>query len=137
MAGNFELRGIVEIQYALERVAGLAEREIEAFVDDIVDDVHEQYVANLSGSVPSTAARPRPVGVRTGKLRAGAKKERARTNTVTGRTTGRVYDETPYAGFIEFGTRKMAPRQPLADALDQKAQVDSRMDRVMMRVVRG
>ncbi len=136
MANSFDLRGIVEIQYEMTRLAERAGREIEAFIDELVDDVHEQYVENLSGNVPSTASRPLPVGVRSGQLRAGAKKQGARTNPVTGQTVGRVYDEVDWAGFIEFGTRKMAPRQPLAGALDQEAQIDTRMDRVMMRITR-
>ena len=71
------------------------------------------YVENLSGSEPSTTEQPLPVGVRTGTLRAGAKVKQVNQYRAD------LYNDVPYAGFIEDGTRKMAPRRPLRDAVEQ------------------
>lgn len=130
---NFEMRGITEIIYDIHRRRLAMPGAVEAFVNGITDDVHAKYVVNLSGSVPSTSERPLPVGVRSGRLRAGALKQKAaRVGDVW---AGRVYDDVPHAGFIEFGTRRITPRQPLANAVREKAQVDERMDdKVLFRV---
>ena len=79
----------------------------------VMGTVHELYVENLSGGAPSTASRPLPVGMRSGDLRDGAKKVQVN------QYRGDVFNEVPYAGFIESGTQHMAPRRPLGDAVDR------------------
>lgn len=79
----------------------------------VIGSVHQMYVENLSGSVPSTASRRLPVGMRSGALRDGARK--AQVNQYK----GEVFNEVGYAGFIENGTQHMAPRRPLGDAVDR------------------
>jgi len=77
------------------------------------DATYTLYVQNLSGSVPSTAAQPLPVGVRSGTLRSNAKRR------MINQYSFMIENETFYAGFIEEGTRHLVPRRPLGNAVDQ------------------
>jgi len=87
------------------------------------------YTRNLSGAVPSTDWRPLPVGVRTGTLRAGVKAQ------MLNQYSFKVTNDVPYSGFIEVGTRYMAPRRPLGAAVDQIAgRVPSEMNKVLTEV---
>ena len=75
--------------------------------------VLDLYKDNLSGRVPSTAAQPLPVGIRSGRLLEGAKMVQVNQYRVD------VKNEVPYSAFLEFGTYKMAPRRPLSDAVEK------------------
>lgn len=83
------------------------------FTKGLAEATNTLYIRNLSGSVPSTAARPLPVGVRTGYLRSMAKTRKIN------QYSWRTYNSAFYASFIESGTRRMLPRRPLGDAVDQ------------------
>jgi len=123
--------GLAQMAFDLKvRKPSLMVREVNDLTKTLIGDVHTIYVENLSGSVPSTASRPLPVGVRSGDLRRGAKKRQIN------QYAGEVTNEVPYAGFIEAGTRKMAPRRPLGDAVDQVEQmVPGELDKVLTTVL--
>jgi len=106
-------------------------RGVNDFTKSMIDTVHQLYVENLSGGAPSTASRPLPVGVRSGTLLAGAKKQQIN------QYRGDVFNEVPYSGFIEVGTYKMAPRRPLGNAVDLvRGMVPGEMGEVVTAVVR-
>lgn len=75
--------------------------------------LHTIYVQNLSGSVPSTATSPLPVGVRTGTLKAGATKKQIN------QYKAEVFNDVIYSNWIEHGAKNLAPRRPLGNAVDQ------------------
>jgi hypothetical protein len=77
--------------------------------------LHERYVANLSGDVPSTTARPLPVGVVSGDLRSKAKLRQINQFAFVEENT------SDHAAFIEVGTRHITPRRPLGEATDYLA----------------
>jgi len=84
-----------------------------AMTKRLMRDHLDLYRKNLSGSRPSTAARPLPVGVRTGWLLSRAQAVQINQYAY------RVFNDADYSGWIEDGTRFMAPRRPLQDATDQ------------------
>lgn len=105
-------------------------REVNEYTKDVLEMVHQVYVENLSASGPRTAHSGLPVGVRSGTLRAGAQKRQIN------QYAGEVFNEVEYSGYIETGTRRMPPRRPLGDAVQQVEQmVPGRMGEVMTTVV--
>jgi hypothetical protein len=86
------------------------------------------YRQNLSGSVPSTASRPLPVGVRSGKLLGSARLHQ-------GKFGFNLYNNASHAKYIEFGTSKMVARRPLGDVMDElDARVAKRADNVSLTI---
>jgi len=113
------LRSRIEWQ-GLSRFTGVLEagkRRIPAKFNDLTRKaggiVLDLYKDNLSGRVPSTAAQPLPVGIRSGRLLEGAKLTQVNQYRVD------IENDVPYSGFIEAGTYKLAPRHPLKAAVDQ------------------
>jgi len=113
------LRSRIEWQ-GLARFTGVLEtgkRRIPAKFNDLTRKaggiVLDLYKDNLSGRVPSTAAQPLPVGIRSGRLLEGAKMVQVNQYRVD------IENDTPYSAFLEFGTYKMAPRRPLSDAVEK------------------
>lgn len=84
---------------------------LKELVDQVGADMHQKYRENLSGTGPSTASSPLPVGIVTGELLAAAVSRRIDDLTVE------EANECDHAAPIEFGTRDMVARQPLADAV--------------------
>lgn len=123
--------GLTEMAFDLRvRRPSKMVHEINELTKRMLDMVHATYVENLSGTVSSTAARPLPVGVRTGRLRAGATKRQIN------QYSGEITNDVPYAGFIEVGTRKMAPRRPLSDAVDKVSHlVPGELEKVLTTVL--
>ena len=118
---------VFDLQYGVPR---RMDRGIEEHTKRMGENVHQAYVDNLSGSVPSTAARPLPVGVRSGHLLASAEM------VIVNQYRADVENKTHYAGFIEDGTRFMAPRRPLGDAVDLVGKmVPGSMGKVMTSVL--
>jgi hypothetical protein len=131
MISEVQWIGLTEMAFDLKvRKPRKMIRGIDGLTKDMMDMLHQFYVENLSGSVPSTAARPLPVGVRSGRLRAGAMKRQI--NQYACEVSNTVY----YAGFIEVGTRKMAPRRPLGDAVDKLSQmVPGKLGKVLTTIL--
>lgn len=131
MISEVRWEGLAQMAFDLKvRRPSKMVQEVSGLTKTLTGSVHEIYVDNLSGSVPSTATHPLPVGVRSGDLRRGAKKRQIN------QYAGEVTNEVPYAGFIEVGTRKMAPRRPLGDAVDQVGQmVPGELDKVLTTVL--
>ena len=80
--------------------------------------IADLYRDNLSGSVPSTASQPLPVGVRTGDLRAGVQQKQINQYRMD------IINEVHYSGWIEHGTRKMVARRPLQHAIEEYTGLD-------------
>lgn len=131
MISSVQWQGLTQMAVDLKRTKpSLMQTGINELTKGMIGMVHQVYVENLSGVSPSTAARPLPVGVRTGKLREGAKKRQIN------QYSGEVTNEVPYAGFIEVGTKHMAPRRPLGAAVDQVSEmVPGKMDQVLTTIL--
>ena len=118
---------VFDLQYGVPR---RMDKGIERHTRRMGENVHQAYVDNLSGSVPSTAAQPLPVGVRSGHLLASAELR------IVNQYRADVENKAHYAGFIEDGTRFMAPRRPLGDAVDTVGQmVPGEMGKVLVNVL--
>lgn len=130
LASKVSWRGLSEMIRDIKR-RQLVEwpKGANAMTKKAMNTIHATYVQNLSGAVPSTAVKPLPVGVRSGNLKAGAKKRQVNQY--------RCYVENlvPYSGFIENGTYKMAPRRPLADAVEKfEAGLQIEAEKVLVEV---
>lgn len=131
MISSVQWEGLTQMAFDLQKKKpSLMPQGINEMTKGLIDMTWQIYYDNLSGSVPSTATHPLPVGMRSGDLRRGAKKRQI--NQYSGEVTNDVH----YAGFIEAGTRKMAPRRPLGDAVDQVSEmVPGKMGEVMTTIV--
>jgi hypothetical protein len=132
MASSFvEWDGLTKMILDMDQnVPRNASREMAGMTRDLGDDMLQLYRDNLEGSEPSTAANPLPVGMRSGDLYAGA------TLSVTNQYAFSLYNDTPWAGFIENGTVKMAPRLPLANTVETVEQyMDVTLDEVMVGII--
>lgn len=131
MISSVQWEGLAQMAFDLQKKKpSLMSMAIQDMTKTLIGDVYQIYYENLSGSVPSTATRPLPVGVRSGDLRRGAKKRQIN------QYSGEVTNDVPYAGFIEAGTKHMAPRRPLGDAVGQVGEmVPGKMGQVITTVV--
>jgi len=122
-------KGLTKLVKGIEDGKAKTKPSLSEFTRKLGKDVLDKYQENLSGAVPSTAARPLPVGVVTGELLAGA-----RVKQVNQYRTD-VYNDAGHSGWIEDGTSKMAPRRPLKNALDQiEETVPGRMGEVTRKI---
>jgi hypothetical protein len=107
--------GLEELVGAIGAMKRRAPREIRKMAKKSGWAVLDNYKKNLRGSEPSTAERPLPVGRRTGRLYEGAQ---IQNKPSAFRDQWTVFNETPYSGWLEFGTSKMVPRRPLQVAVE-------------------
>jgi len=132
MISNVKWYGLTEMIMDLKNMPARMRREVNQYTKDVLEMTHQIYVENLSGSAPSTAGSPLPVGMRSRDLRNGAMKRQINQYACE------VYNDVPYAGFIEVGTKKMVARRPLGDAIDQMDRiVPGRMGQVLTTVIIG
>lgn len=131
MISSVKWKGLTKTIYDLRRdLPKRMERSCNGMTKDVLNVVHTVYVENLSGARPSTAAQPLPVGMRSGDLRAGAKKRQIN------QYAGEIVDDVDYSGWIEIGTWKMAPRRPLGNAVDLAGEmVPGEMGQVLTEIV--
>lgn len=113
LQSRIEWKGLARYMGVLERGKKRIPPTFSVFTRTAGGQVLDLYKDNLSGRVPSTAAQPLPVGIRSGRLLEGAKMVQVNQYRVD------VKNEVPYSGFIEEGTMYMAPRHPLKAAVDQ------------------
>jgi hypothetical protein len=106
-------KGLTKTLKELRAVRGRWPKEANRMTKRGAWRIHDLYFENLSGYKPSTTEDPLPVGVRTGTLRAGAKVKQVNQYRAD------IVNDVRYAGFIEDGTRKMAPRRPLRNAVEK------------------
>jgi hypothetical protein len=104
---------LTRLTHALQKGQVKATKGITQLTRDTGQKVHTKYVENLSGTQPSMAADPLPVGVVSGELRSKAKSVQVNQYRVD------EVNDAPHSGWIEHGTAKMAPRRPLGDAVQQ------------------
>ena len=104
---------LTQLVAATQKAKSRWPRSANALTKKAGGELLDLYKDNLSGSVPSTAEDPLPVGIRSGTLLEGA--EMVQVNQYR----ADIKNDVPYSGFIEDGTYKMAPRRPLADAVEQ------------------
>ena len=113
LQSRIEWKGLARFMGVLERGKARIPPKFSDLTRRAGGQILDLYKDNLSGRAPSTAAHPLPVGIRTGTLLEGAKMTQVNQYRVD------VENDVPYAGFIEAGTYKMAPRRPLKAAVDQ------------------
>lgn len=102
---------------------------INGMTKDLMNAHHALYVVNLSGTKPSTASSPLPVGVVTNDLRSKAEKRQINQYSYE------IKNDSDHAEHIEFGTQKMVARRPLQNASEQiEKQVPGEMGKVMRKV---
>ena len=131
LSSRCEFQGLTRLMHGLEEGKVRLKVGITHLTRETGEAVLEKYVENLSGAEPSTAAKPLPVGVRTGTLRDGA--ELRQVNQYRADVKNEVY----YSGFIENGTVHMAPRRPLKDAVEKvSAELPGEMRDVIVEVWR-
>ena len=116
--------GLTQMVFDLQHnVQKRLRRSCNEMTKDMLGMVHRIYVENLSGTRPSTATRPLPVGMRTRML---VKSARIRQ---INQYAGEVVNDARHAGWIELGTYKLVARRPLGDAVDEvRGMVPGRMD---------
>lgn len=123
-----QVKGITSTVQDLRKRSGGMPSNIGKMTRALSNILHAQYVANLSGIEPSTSARLLPVGVRTGLLRSRAKQ------VIINQYAFAEENDTPYAGYIEWGTVKMVARAPMRDAKQRlESLVPGQMNDVMVK----
>lgn len=105
--------GLTRLMTGLSRAPDVTDQHLSDWTKELGDEFLQAYQDNLSGSSPSTADSPLPVGIRTGELIAGA------TLTQTNQFSFQITNTSDHAGEIEYGTSVMAPRRPLQDVIDK------------------
>jgi hypothetical protein len=133
MQATVKWQGLDKLQAGMKSKGTKSKRYIREWNELAGDLVEMRYIDNLSGSRPSTAASPLPVGVRSGTLKAGVHKEKKGG----GRNVSvEITNRAGHAGWIEDGTYKMAPRKPLKDAVDKtEKEVPGQLGDVMVKIV--
>ena len=108
-----EWQGLTKMLLTLkEKIPAACQSTLHEMTTELGAEALELYKQNLNGGNPSTDSDPLPVGVRTGELLAGARL------VITNQYAFKLTNDVPYAGFLEDGTSKMAPRHPLQNAVD-------------------
>jgi hypothetical protein len=129
LQSSVEFKGLTRLMFFLDGRSRRMQPQIGWMTRSLMDTHHDRYVENLEGSVPSTTARPLPVGMVTGELRASARKRQLNQFSY------KIWNDAGHAGFIEDGTQYMTPRRPLGDATDQIDKiVPGEMDKVVTKV---
>jgi hypothetical protein len=82
---------------------------IEAWIEGRLNDARNYFISNMSGGVSAPGAYP---GNQTGTL-AGS------IDVSAGGRSGTLSANTAYAGYLASGTRKMAKRKMMKEALDE------------------
>lgn len=117
-----------------ETIPQHASRAIADLTTDLFETTLLRYIENLSGGAPSTDESPLPVGVESGDLIGHAWSDSRQTNQYG----FELKNDSDHAGFIEFGTVKMAPRAPMQDAVDVlERETGARLDGVVREIVTG
>ncbi len=113
LASRVSYQGLTEMLLDFqERIPRKSQAVFGEWTRELGQMAHQLYRENLSGAVPSTAEDPLPVGIRTGELLDGAQLK------IVNQFAFEEINETEWAGFIEDGTRFVAPRMPLQNAVD-------------------
>lgn len=124
--------GLTDLILALGKIPENMNHELANMTQELFDETLLRYIENLSGSVPSTAADPLPVGIVSGDLIEHAWSD----SKVTGENSFELRNESDHAAFTEFGTEKMEPRHPLQDAVDiLESQMNAKLDEVMQNAI--
>lgn len=107
-----------------------AARDISTLNRELGETTLQLYKDNLSGSVPSTDDNPLPVGIDSSDLISGARLR------IVNQYAFEVYNDSGHSGWIEDGTINFAPRQPLANAVQQIEQtLEVTLDEVLVGII--
>ena len=120
LRSSVSFTGLTRLFTGITNMPAFAQSALHDMTEALGTELLQAYKDNLNGVVASTADDPLPVGVRTGELLAGAQLE-ANAGQAVNQHAFRIVNNTPWAGFIEDGTVKMAPRRPLGAAIDKMA----------------
>lgn len=115
MKATVKWKGLTEFTAPLKSGRRRISSSANRMTKRLKNRMRKEYVANLSGAVPSSDESPLPVGVQSGELLQGAREGSRQLNSWAFEQA----NSAPHAGHIEFGTSKMLPRRPLADAVDK------------------
>ena len=85
---------------------------IEAWLEEVLNEARSYFISHMSGGRSAPGAYP---GNQTGQL-AGS------IEVTAGGREGELSANTAYAGYLTSGTKKMASRKMMADALDESLQ---------------
>ncbi len=107
-----EFKGMTQLLDQLRKSQAVWPKEADKLTKKVGDEMLTFYQANLSGSRPSTTAKPLPVGVVTGDLLEGAEVQQVNQFAT------KIINKDFKAAWIEFGTANMTPRRPLAGAVE-------------------
>lgn len=132
LSSSVSYEGLTEMLTGLSDVQQNASAKMAQWTGELGVFCHEKYLENLAGMEPSTADNPLPVGVRSGDLFMGAELH------MLNQYSFEEINNTPYSGFIEDGTVKMAPRMPLQNAVDQLTEkMGAEQDQVLVEILEG
>ncbi len=134
MADTFvQWTGLTELIADLEEhIPRRASRDLAVLNEEYMETVLQFYQDNLAGAEPSTEAWPLPVGMQSGELYEGARGELVNQHNCV------VYNDDPKAGWIEDGTKYIAPRRPLQDAVETvEKTLDVQLDEVLVGIIEG
>ena len=106
-------KGLTQFTAAVQKARISWPREANKLTVKASGEIADAYRENLSGSEPSTSARPLPVGIVTGDLLAGVQEKQINQYRMD------IINEVHYSGWIEHGTRKMTARRPLQVAIEK------------------
>ena len=104
------------------------EEIISQWLQERLDDARNHFVQEASG--PSQSAPGAYPGLRTGQLVGSV-------NVEAGGREGTMSSGVEYAGYLTHGTRRMASRKMLADALDESLSARPQTDQLAQAVKWG
>jgi hypothetical protein len=123
-----EVKGLTKTVLDLRGRGAKMKLHVGWMTRSLSEELHENYVENLSGVEPSTNERLLPVGVRSGTLRSRAKA------VIINQYAFREENDTPWAQYIEWGTRYMTARAPMRAAKEKmERSVPGKMGETMVR----
>lgn len=130
MAGGIQWTGLEELILGMKGISQQSSLAIAEMTRETGEETFLRYLENLEGSSPSTDSDPLPVGMRSGDLFSKAQLE------IVNQYAWTIKNESDHAAFIEFGTSKMAAREPLNDAVDiLERQMDAKLDEGMRSII--
>lgn len=91
-------------------------KHIKDGMNQTADDTIELIDGEISSKFPPASAPGEPPHMRSGELKAS---NRSEVDSVENKVTIKVSNTSSYAGYLEFGTEKMAPRPFFRPAMDE------------------
>ena len=113
LRSRVHFKGLTQFTAALARARVSWPKGANKLTVKASGQIADLYRDNLSGSKPSTAAQPLPVGIVTGELHGSVEEKQINQYRMD------IINTAPHSGWIEHGTRNMVARRPLQDAIEE------------------